>query len=376
MAVLGHLVGGLATHDVHQMPGSKTHATHLVDAVNRRQQFASRVGAVPNGGRVQAVVAIAAGLTGFAKVTQQTHATAVGGLGQTQQRVELAAHHLLEFFASRALVNHAALVHDILQTIGHPRVGSEAVAAGAACLLVVALDVLGHVAVGHKANIRLVDAHAKGNGGHHHDAFFAQKPVLMELAYLGIQARVVRQGLDARIYQGLGHVFHLLAALAVDDASLALVFPLNEAQQLGGGVLLFDDGVADVGAVKAADKGASVFELQPLQDVSACQVVRGGRECNARNAWVTLVQDCEVAVVGAEVVAPLAHAVGFVNCEQAELAALEQRIQQGQKPCIANPLGRGIQQRDLSPQQLLLNLVGLVATERGVEEGGTDTRLV
>jgi hypothetical protein len=86
------------------------------------------------------------GLVGFTKVAQQSHAAAVGGLGQGQQGVELAAHDLFEVFAGRALVDHAALVDARrCQAVGHPGMRWLAVAAGSSGLLVVALDVFGHV---------------------------------------------------------------------------------------------------------------------------------------------------------------------------------------------------------------------------------------
>jgi hypothetical protein len=49
------------------------------------------------------------------------------------------------------------------------------------------------------------------------------------------------------------------------------VLALDEAQQLLVGVLLFDNGVADVGPVKAADKQPRVLQLQALHDVGAGQ---------------------------------------------------------------------------------------------------------
>ena len=135
----------------------------------------------------------------FVEILQQPHAPAIDGLGQAQQGVELAPLHLLEFFAGRAFVDHAPLVHDILQAIGHPGVGRSPVAAGASGLLVIGLDVLGHVQVGDKAHIGLVDAHAERNRRHHDHRFLAQESVLVLLSHLGIQPGVVRQGLDALI---------------------------------------------------------------------------------------------------------------------------------------------------------------------------------
>ncbi|GAO22467.1 hypothetical protein ALISP_2287 [Alicycliphilus sp. B1] len=83
-------------------------------------------------GGIEAVVAVAAGFGLLAEVAQQPHAAAVRGLGQGQQRVELAAHDGLELLARGAFVDHAALVHHVLQAVGHPGVGGQTVAAGAA----------------------------------------------------------------------------------------------------------------------------------------------------------------------------------------------------------------------------------------------------
>ena len=222
----------------------------------------------------------------------------------------------------------------------------------------------------------LVDAHAEGDGGDHDDAVFAQKAVLVRLAQARFQPGVVGQGVDAVLAQRLGDVFHLFARLAVDDARLARVFALDKAQQLLGRILLFDDLVADVGPVKAADKLACVFQLQALDDVGAGQRVRRGGQGQARHAGVTLVQHGELAVFGPEVVAPLADAVRLVNRKQAQLPALVQRIKLGQKARRGDALGRGVEQGDLAAQQALLDDVGLVQAQGGVEEGGFDPRLV
>ena len=129
----------------------------------------------------------------LAEVAEQAHAPAVVRLGQRQQRVELAALQALEVLLGLALVDHAALVHHVGQAVGHPGVGRRAVAAGAAGLLVVALDVLRQVEVGDEAHVGLVDAHAEGDGGHHHDAVLAQEAVLVAAAHGGVQPGVVRQ---------------------------------------------------------------------------------------------------------------------------------------------------------------------------------------
>ena len=64
-------------------------------------------------------------------------------------------------------------------------VARQAVAAGAADLLVVALDRPRHVAVDHVADVRLVDAHAEGDGGDHDVDLVAREGVLDALRAAG-----------------------------------------------------------------------------------------------------------------------------------------------------------------------------------------------
>ncbi len=230
--------------------------------------------------------------------------------------------------------------------------------------------------MGDKAHIGLVDTHTEGDGGHHDHTVFAQKAVLIRLAHPAVQPGVVGQGIDAGIHQCLRHVLHPFARLAVDDSGVALVLALDEAQQLLHGLALLDDGVADVGAVKAADKGAGVLQLQAFQDVVAGQRVGRGGQRHARHARKALVQHRQRPVFGTEVVAPLADAVRLVNRKQAQLVALKQRIQQRQEARIRHPLGSRVQQRDVAAQQALLDLVSLLTAERGVQKGGVHPSLV
>jgi hypothetical protein len=103
------------------------------------------------------------------------------------------------------------------------------------------------------------------------------------------------------------------------------VFVVQKAQQLLLGLVLLDDGVADVGPVEAGHEQARFFELQALDDVGAGVVVGRGRQRQARHARELLVQRAQAQVFLAEVVAPLADAVRFVDGKQAQQAALVQR---------------------------------------------------
>ena len=111
----------------------------------------------------------------------------------------------------------------------------------------------------HKSDIGLVDAHAKGNGSHNHNALIAQEPILVFLSNGGVKACVVRQGIDACFCKQGCHFFDTFARLTINHTGIAFVFALNEAQQLGGRVFLLNNGVTNVGTVEATNKEPRIF---------------------------------------------------------------------------------------------------------------------
>jgi len=110
--------------------------------------------------------------------------------------------------------------------------------------------------------------------------------------------------------------------------------------------------------------------------VCAGEVVGGGRQGHAGHARVALVQHTEVAVVGPEVVAPLAHAVCLVDGKQRQQPALVQRIEQRQKAGRGQALGRGVQKGEFTAQQLFFYLCGFVHAQAAVQERGRHPGLV
>ena len=141
---------------------------------------------------------------------------------------------------------------------------------------------------------------------------------------------------------------------------------LNEAQQLLGGLFFLDDGVANVGPVEAADELLGVLQLQALQDVGPRQIVCRGGQRDARHAGIAFVQHGQGPVFRAKVVAPLAHAMRFVNGKQTELATLVHGVELGQKACRGHALWGGVQQRDVTTHHALLDGVGLFTAQCGV----------
>ena len=154
----------------------------------------------------------------LAEVAEQVLAPASDRLAQREHRVEMLPEARLEAAIAGALVDDAALLHDVAESVGHPRDRGLAVAAGAAGLLVVALDGLRQVDVRDEAHVGLVDAHAERDRRDHHDAVVAEEPRLVRGADRRVEARVVRQRVDALRAQVLGGLLDGLAAERVDDA--------------------------------------------------------------------------------------------------------------------------------------------------------------
>ena len=137
------------------------------------------------------------------------------------------------------------------------------VPAGPACLLVIALQIFGHVVVDHKAHVGLVNAHAKGVGGHHHRGPVVEEILLVALALPILQARVVPGRRKAPFLQGLAHLFHGFPSGAVHNAAL-----VPAAFQQGEKFLQLVLGAAhfpvQVGPVEACHIYKGVAQLQQL----------------------------------------------------------------------------------------------------------------
>ena len=118
----------------------------------------------------------------------------------------------------------------VLGGIQQNAVGFLTVSSRAARLLVIALQVLGHIVVHHQPHVGFVNAHAEGVGGHHHSGPVKHKVLLAGAACLLLHARMVAPGLNAPVRQHSGHPLGLLASGAVHNAAVLRVV-LQQFQQ-------------------------------------------------------------------------------------------------------------------------------------------------
>ena len=136
------------------------------------------------------------------------------------------------------LIDEVSQLGDIAVAVQQQAVRRQAVAPGAADLLVIAFDALGQVVMHDKAHVGLVDAHAKGDRGHDDLHIVADEQLLVLLARRHPPARRDRDAPNSPCVARIGgQLVHLLAREAVDDPGLVRE-TLQKLQRLAPGSLL------------------------------------------------------------------------------------------------------------------------------------------
>ena len=147
--------------------------------------------------------------------------------------------------------------------------------------------------------------------------------------------------------QSRRHAFRLRSAAAIDDAALVLV-ARQEIQQLGGFADLGFGGKVQVGAVEAGNEDLGLFHAQGREDVAAGAGIGRGGQRDPRHAGEQVRQTGQFAEFGPELVAPLRHAMRFVDRDQRNV----QPRQPVERAVAQQSFGRDIEQVQLLLQQV------------------------
>ena len=322
-------------------------------------------------GRTVGTMLAAKGCVGLAEVAQQVRAQTVGR-GAVER-------HLLEAFAvpriqqvGRLGVAAARLklvptavdeeltgLH-VLLVVDENAVGSRPVTSRAPRLLIVSFEVRRHVVVDDKADVGLVDAHAEGVGGHHHVCPVVEELLLVGMALLRGKARVIARGGKTLLPQQLADVLHGLACGAVHDARLAglphltcTITPCGTGRDETQERAVFVTRLGtlhpevEVWSVETAHEHEGVAQLEGVHDVAAHLLSGGRREGgHGGTSRQTLHEPSDGAVVGAEVLSPLRHAVRLVHSYERDARGLGKL---GHARC-GEALGRHIEQLHITRQ--------------------------
>ena len=193
----------------------------------------------------------------------------------------------------------------------------QPVPSGASGFLIVRLERSGHGVVHHQPHVGLVNAHAEGARGHDHARAFVHERILRLLPHRIIETRVVRNGLDARAHEHGRHTLDGLARWRVHDGGTSGV-----AQPQYSGhvfVLLRACGcnmVREVGAIEPTDHDIGLTQCQLANDIQPHMGRGRGRQGDGLRGVQSFANAADAAIAGAEVVAPLADAMRFVDREE------------------------------------------------------------
>ena len=190
-----------------------------------------------------------------------------------------------------------------------------------------------------KAHVRLVDAHAEGNGCDHDQAVFAQKARLVVGPRALLKTGVIGQRLKPGHAQSLGGFLDLASRHAVDDAGLATELG-EKGLQLRARISTRAHRIADIRPVEATDEPFGLAEREACGNIDAGAFVGSSGQRHARHAGEMFGQGAEFEIILAEVVAPLRYAMGFVDSDQRNPRAGE-RLQGAR---LQHALGRDIEQ--------------------------------
>ena len=330
---------------------------------------------------LNAVAAIAAaGSVGLSEVVQQGGPETVRGLavvlhlpqalGVPDQELDLQG--FVQLLPVIALLDQIFCRHHVPGRIQQNAVSRGPVPSGAARLLVIAFDVLGHVVVDDKADVGLVDAHAEGVGGHH-DGGPVIGEVLLVLPPLGVvQSRMIAGGGKAGGAQLLAYLLHGFPGGAVDDAALVPA-GLQIVHEPGRLVPLPAHVKEQIGAVKARDNAQGLLQLQkPHNVLPHLGGGGGGKGGKHRSLRQTVYKGGNVQIVGAEVLPPLADTVRLIHRKQRDPLPRGK----GQEAVGQKTLWGHVDQPicpKLGPAQYLPLLGG---SEGGIEEGRRDASLL
>src|SRR2546423_6874035 len=162
-----------------------------------------------------------------------------------------------------------------------------------------------------KADIRLVDTHAKSNGRTNHPHVVAQKQFLVSRTHLGVETGVVRLGIDSVRLQARRHVLSVVSALTVNNSAITRS-RVHKVQQLFVRTVLRQNAISEIGTIEAGDVTFRLAQTKLFEDV--IPYPWGGRRGQRHQGSLRkqFTQLRQLPILRTKVMAPLADAMRFV----------------------------------------------------------------
>ena len=170
---------------------------------------------------MQAVIAVVTVISVvlLTKIVEQHLTTTDGGLGVGCRLLQQLATDIL--FCNGFPLHKLVEFLQVLIAVEGQTDTLSPIAAGTSRLLIVAFKRFGDVVVDDEAHIRLINAHAKGDGGHDDVDFLHEEVILRLRAGDRVESCMIALCLDIVGTKHLSQVFNLFPRQTIDDATLA-----------------------------------------------------------------------------------------------------------------------------------------------------------
>ncbi len=145
-------------------------------------------------------------------------------------------------------------------------------------------------------------------------AVFAQESILIAVAHLLVEARVIGERVMALFPKKAREIFGALARGAIDDAAFALV-AVEKARKLATRLILGREVQRNVGSVETMQEELRRRGEKPPGDVLARGGVGGGGEADHLNIAEQLGGSPDFAVFGPKIMSPFGDAMRLVDGE-------------------------------------------------------------
>ena len=164
----------------------------------------------------------------------------------------------------------------------------------------------------HQTNVTAINTHTEGDGGHKHWPISLKKMTQRLLAQIRIQTGVIGNRLHTVAIQSFRPAFNRTTRPGIDQRRTARTFKCS--QHLRQRVLgAATHHVVKIVPLRRAHLNQRVSEFKQPKDVGSHPWSSGGTQRHHRNSGAQGPYLSELPVVGAEIMAPCADAVGFVN---------------------------------------------------------------
>jgi hypothetical protein len=221
-----------------------------------------------------------------------------------------------------------------------------------------------------EADVRAIDSHPERDRGDDDVHLLVEEPLLVPAAHLVGQSRMVRHRAMPFFMKPVGQRLDFAPRLAVQDAGFALV-SRQDVCELPLQVAAPQHAIGQVRPIERSDEHRRLPQPQLRDDVPSHALRGGRREGVKRYLGKILAQPSQLPVLGPEVVAPLADAVGLVDRDEAH-AGLLQHPPQRLAPFADDPFRRHVEQTAALLADAGQHLVPLVRQERAVQVGRRD----